>query len=157
MRIWRKRLTDLISDDAVYKTAPATPGLLKMPHTANNRPSRTCMSYGQKWSIGSKTVKNWQKWTTRVQIVKNGLNPQIPQSPNPSIPQSPNPLIPQSPNPPIPQSPNLPVPLSLNPLIPQYIETKNIYGDTQKNRQPDRHINNINLPGLRARPIKKGI
>ena len=29
-----------------------------MPHTANNQPSRTCMKYSQKHSIGSKTVKN---------------------------------------------------------------------------------------------------
>ena len=29
MKIWRKRLTDLMSDKAVYRTAPATPGLLK--------------------------------------------------------------------------------------------------------------------------------
>ena len=34
MKIWRKRLTELIdesiNDEAVYRTAPATPGLLKM-------------------------------------------------------------------------------------------------------------------------------
>ena len=39
---------------------------IKMPQTANNRPSRTCMIYGQKWSMGSRTVKNSQhsqKWT----------------------------------------------------------------------------------------------
>jgi hypothetical protein len=29
MKIWRKRISDLISDEAVYRTAPATPGLLK--------------------------------------------------------------------------------------------------------------------------------
>ena len=28
MKIWRKRVTDLISDEAVCRTAPATPGLL---------------------------------------------------------------------------------------------------------------------------------
>ena len=30
----------------------------KMPQTANNRPSRTCMKYNQKQSIVSKSVKN---------------------------------------------------------------------------------------------------
>ena len=34
MKIWRKRLTylltELINDEAVYRTAPATPGLLNM-------------------------------------------------------------------------------------------------------------------------------
>ena len=34
---------------------------LKMPHTANTRPSHTCVIYRQKWSIRSKTVKNGQK------------------------------------------------------------------------------------------------
>ena len=29
MKIWRKRLTDLMNDEAVCRTASATPGLLK--------------------------------------------------------------------------------------------------------------------------------
>ena len=36
MKIWRKRLThsltDLMNDEAVYRTAPATPGLLITSH-----------------------------------------------------------------------------------------------------------------------------
>ena len=28
MKIWRKRLTHSLNDEAVFKTAPATPGLL---------------------------------------------------------------------------------------------------------------------------------
>ena len=40
MKIWRKRLTDslnqLISDEAVYRTAPATPGLLKTINSLKN-------------------------------------------------------------------------------------------------------------------------
>ena len=45
MKIWRKRIADsidqLINDEAVYRTAPATPGLLNITqytnttHTAN--------------------------------------------------------------------------------------------------------------------------
>ena len=29
MKIWRKRMSDWINHEAVYRTAPATPGLLK--------------------------------------------------------------------------------------------------------------------------------
>ena len=106
-----------------------------MPQTANNRPSRTCMIYGQKWSIGSKTVKtikycqsqsktaktvkSGQKHSKMSKIVKNCPNPPIPQSPNPPISQSPNLPISQSPNLPISQYPNLPISQSPNPQIPQ--------------------------------------
>ena len=41
MKIWRKRLTylpnELISEEAVYRTAPATPGLLNIDRTKQNQ------------------------------------------------------------------------------------------------------------------------
>ena len=45
MKIWRKRLTELtnesINDKAVYRTAPATPGLLKIvPFFGSDSPPR---------------------------------------------------------------------------------------------------------------------
>ena len=44
MKIWRKRIGDsinqLISDEAVYRTAPATPGLLKSIQIYTLRSSR---------------------------------------------------------------------------------------------------------------------
>ena len=41
MKIWRKRLTDLMSDEAVYRTAPDTPGLLKK-FTIVSSPAQPC-------------------------------------------------------------------------------------------------------------------
>ena len=86
-------LTSIHAQKLTKGSAVCGTSLKKMLQTANNRPSRTCMKYCQKQSIGSKTVKysfNPSK------LIKNGWK--CPQSPNPSIPQSPNPPIPQSPN-----------------------------------------------------------
>ena len=54
MKIWRKRIsrliTESINDEAVYRTAPATPGLLNMPpkakDTKNGWSNEDCQSRG---------------------------------------------------------------------------------------------------------------
>ena len=38
MKIWKKRLTDLINDEAVCRTAPATPGLLTSEEVWGKKP-----------------------------------------------------------------------------------------------------------------------
>ena len=46
MKIWRKRIGDsinqLISDKAVYRTAPATPGLIKIGQSGGASCRRVC-------------------------------------------------------------------------------------------------------------------
>ena len=137
---------------------------IKMPHTANNRPShiqpkmvkkaQQCFCFfNQKWTktvkYCQKAVKTGQQWS---KMVNNGIYVQkrfktaLKKHSNPFFFKwsktiekgqkwSPNPLIPQYPNTPI--------------------HWNTIKQDkTTTHRQTDRHINTMNRPGLRAGPIE---
>ena len=78
MKIWRERMNHLmnewINDKAVYRTAPATPGVLKMSKSnikfqnvlKNNTAKRQCMTLG-------KGAKN-----QNVNFFQIGVNPSPP-------------------------------------------------------------------------------
>ena len=66
MKIWRKRLTELINHKAVYRTAPATPGLLNTL-TLSTLYKNLILSYD--------TLQNLKCWKGLIEILPMAARP----------------------------------------------------------------------------------
>ena len=58
MKIWRKRITDSVNDEAVYRTAPATPGLLMISMRRSIQADKMKDTSGESFEINEDDFDN---------------------------------------------------------------------------------------------------